>query len=309
MTREDRHATIDYYVLRCKIFEKGEKAVKKFLVALLVVGVLVGVAGAVYGKWNYAEKNHVHSKTELYETLKDGFYDNDYTMLSYTKRDTGELATLSRPIAVLFLDGEGQPIGREVLGMGILCETYVISRATLLNPIVAGITDSSLVASTRIVLVANYPITSEDDLEELKGFHVNLEKDYMILERQADAGRKLRAPVPEGCGFPIGSVRELSAGNALFQTGTLPALQSNINGAQVTFVSPDGSFIFQGAPGRNDSGAPLFALRDGHFELVGMNIGFFSSVPSKGFAMSVEDIIKEVRKTTGLDLLTGEKTK
>ncbi len=280
---------------------------KKAFLGLLVLGVLVGILGIVYGKLNYADQSHTHSKDEIYDVLADGFYDKDYSLLDYTGRDTNELGTSVRPVSFLFFDHEGNVIGREVTGLGILCDTYVVTRASLLNPLVAGIEDSSLVGSTRMFLLVNNPIRTIDDFETLKGFHIDFAKDVMILEREGNPDKKLVAPVPEGCGLPIGSASELSAGDALFQVGNFPRGTVSLNTAHVSFLVSDGSqFMFEGSPGPNDSGGPIFALRDGHFELVALNIGYFANSPSKGLARSFSDIVDAVKQATGLDLLTGE---
>lgn len=279
---------------------------RRVLCVVLALGAFIGVFGTAYAYFNYADKDHTHSIAEIYQVLADGRYDKDYGLLEYTRRDVSELATSASPLAVIFLDSKDKILG-ENDSVGILCDKYVITRASLLDQKVAGIEDSSLVAKTRIFLLVNVPARGPDDFEELEGFYINLQNDYMVLERKGNPDGKFLLPFPEGCGFPVGNFNELSAGDALYQVGSFPVGRLDIDPALLSLTdSASSKFVFYGSPGPFDSGGPIFAIRDGHFELVGMNLGFFSVAPSKGLAISFATIVDEVKKVTGLNLLTGE---
>ena len=279
------------------------------VVFLVLATLLASVGGILYGLFTYSNNGHTHDQyadashthaAELYFKLcADGEYDIDYSCLHITNRDVSELGTSTRPVVVTFFNDAGDVVGRSG-GLGVLCGRYVVTASFLLEPRSASIDSTVVVDRTEVTLLGRTPAQSPNDVEILQGTYLNLNKGYMMLERQGNASGEFVAPVQAGCGFPVGEARDVLPGIALLRLGNLPFGNIEINKATLSDYD-SGGFSFQGSLGPFDIGGPIFALRDGHFVLVGMQALPLETY-KKGIGVHFSEILEEIELATGIDL-------
>ena len=190
---------------------------------------LLGVVVALFAVFYYfvvfpdlsdkANKNHVHTQTELLDSMRDGKYDKTYLPWELSRADTNGLSDHARAITVQFLDVNGDPLGAQVNGVGILCSSYVITRFTLLNAAFHGVEDPGLLESWSVLLLPNPAYDDDWKVEELKPdpVYFSSELDFVVFARP----NSTLLPVPQGCGS-VGNMSDLSLGDALLKAGNFP---------------------------------------------------------------------------------------
>lgn len=272
------------------------KTVLKLLALAAVVVVTLGIA-----TWRFAPKDHTHTAQELYTTLADGKYDTTFLMSELALTNQDDALTWTRPLLVRFIDANGEVLGG-LYGMGILCGDYVISRATLLDPRRGGVTPGVVVEETNIRLLPNPTVEDDWMVEDLDVVYSDLQFDFVLLERPTSL--LIQRP-EEGCGVRVGNFDELSPGDVLFQAGHFPIGVISVDRGVVTYVDKEQDFFyFQGTVEFTEIGGPVFALRDGKLELVGMTVGSFTNygIETKAAAVSMETILKVIKSATDIDL-------
>lgn len=286
-------------------------------VVMVAGAVLVAVValGAFY-TFMVAPKNHVHTSRELLKAVEDDAYDNSFleTQLSGTNLD--EVSRYTRPLHVQFLARDGSVVGRPTFGMGLMCGHYVVTSSVIFSAANAGVEDPSQIAGVSVIIRTNTNFDDRGREEEvlIRDFekdtlYVNPERGFVVIPRP----KTTLLPEPVGCGFPVGKLDDLSVGDVLLEPGFYAnVVPFDLDTGVVSGTDKNADlFVYQGTVEPSEFGSPVFAMRDGKPELVGITVSSFARFgnESKAVALSMESIVKEVENATGVNLLDAGEAK
>jgi len=233
----------------------------KTVAVVVVVALVAGVAADA----NWRARTHTHTYS-IADIFADGRLDQDYTMLNATADETYAITRQSvRIIVVGYADSQGQLVGVLNVPGIVVSEKYVLTTSQLLP-------SEGYQFAFAILLPAEEDRTEKP--EELAGI-APLDKAFgMMAFIRPNAGT---ADAPKFSITPL----SVSTPNDLYEGDALINLRSQLiprqNALPLGLVVPDRSSIIFATRGAQfmlargvNLGEPVFALRDGTPEFVGI---------------------------------------
>jgi len=259
---------------------------------LVALGVVTALLLALFAAWSdrqddYASSGHTHTITQV---ASDHAFDND--LLLFNEDSALTIIDGIRPLRLVYADKDGNPVGVIVVPGLVVSNDYVIASRLVLPNAEDGIT----LSQAQLLAVPEDGAVSP----EILGAPTAVDE---ILNLVAFP-RPQTATIPS-VPLTLGASQELAIGNQLVAS---TAHGTNSKGVPVGLVaiSPAGVVQYRSADssrvfftGAMPVGTPLFALRDGKPEFVGLVFGRVDT--TLGYAINTE-VFAEYLKQLGISV-------
>ena len=260
---------------------------------LVFFGVVTALLLALFAVWSdrqddYASSGHTHTITQV---ASDHTFDNDLTLFNEDSALT--IIDGIRPLRLVYVDKDGNPVGAIVVPGLVVSNDYVVASRLVLPNAEDGIT----LGQAQLLAVPEDGAVSS----EILGAPTAVDKKILNL---------VAFPRPQTATIPavpltLGASQELAIGNQLIAStahgtnskGVLVGLVAISPAGVVQYRSADTSRVF--FTGVMPVGTPLFALRDGKPELVGLVVGRVDT--TLGYAINTE-VFAEYLKQLGISV-------
>ncbi len=287
----------------------------KKLIGVVLVGLFLFIGISV--------NSETVSQKSIRELLGiDGQYDTHSVLVGMAGLEKLEMIIKSLPIVEVALKIQTMP---NMAGVPEGMESEIIQRAvgillgdryllTVVHATIGGNIDFKTPFGTAKVMThtvwAKYACVIAGEKFELRPPMVRFychEQDWVLFELPTGALGK-QYPVK------IGKSDELKPGHFLYLVGSPSNIAMLVRNGIVEAtrvddiktvlpkVNPDDAFALSGGIYPGDSGGPVFAVRDGQLELVGIiNSGVVTAV-TIGYALKITPLFEKIKAATGIDL-------
>lgn len=244
------------------------------------------------------------SKEELIQLYSDGKYDLTYQPLNFKKIDLTSLTQFVRPVVPALIDGRGNAVvAAQTRAIGILWDQYIITSAGLFDTLPP---NPSSQLHLGAILIWDVLPGGLDEFETLEIVFTDKESGVALLQRSPFS----RFPLgPKEFPYKIGNSLELKEFVALVGTGHNHFRDRDITGlllptkpARLSVLpNRESRFGFIGSITHYDLGGPLFALRDGEPEFIGIVSGswLIDNEESRGIGVTAERLFSAIKEKTG----------
>lgn len=252
------------------------------------------------------------TQNELLQAYSNEAYDYSFVPLELKGFSDSQFDPWIRPVlpALFAKDTNTLFATYEVRSPAILCGKYVITSSGAFQ-VAPNLNNEQLYLGAVLI----WGITETAEGNQLETENIKLVKMILtdfgigiaILERSPS---KYPMPPENTCPFPIGNTSELEPLHKLLILGQTKGEGTSIilpwrQGA-VTYVNRNnGELKFWGSTWVHDWGSPIFALRDGNPELVGLTVGGwlgYQGYETKSFGLTIERIFSIVKEELGIEL-------
>lgn len=243
--------------------------------------------------------------------MVDGLYDNNPILIN---QRIMQINRIIDSVYFLHTDTEfkledGEVITAELDGAGVLIfDRYILT----VNHAVSQ--DNLQVEMITPVGVQSIDVPSKKLSEhtylKLNGTRIELEE---VVKGKEDDIAIFK--VPDGLGlnsFPyeIGNSDDLQVGNFIYVIGNPMNYGINVReGIVSSMMAPEAiaailpryenAFMISNGVNPGDSGTPVIAIRDGHYELVGLSQGIFTNAQNLSWAIKINPVIKKLDEGMG----------
>lgn len=271
---------------------------KKIIFVLLLAVMVIGISAGI-NRWlkpsaeeRRAEVLQILQEGGLIEALSDGQYDDTFLLMELKGKEPEDLMTFVRPIEISIMDKDNNLLA-QIVETGILIDRYILtSPALLATPEI----QEAVAAGEISIDVKIRPDSKRDDGWKFESIgRIMVGANVVVLEREG----ALVFPTPVEFPFGLGRIRDLNLGgreDKLYGVGSFPlgGGKSAIHVYQggVEFTNEDqGIIVISAFTIPSDFGGPVFALRDGEFELLGL-VQFGEE--GKARVIDIQTILKEI---------------
>lgn len=282
------------------------------MLVLCVLLVMVFIAGISAGVNQWLKPSPEETRAEvlkiiqeggLIEILSDFQYDDTYFLMELKDINLEILRDFVRPIKISLV--ENKNIFFQTVMTGLLIDRYILTSSQpfwfLFYP---GVQEAIAAGVLGVEIKLSADTNREDawKFESIEIENIIIGENVAVLER----GESLNFPTPTQFPFRLGRIEDLNLGDRqdkLYGIGSFP-LGEGRNALHpyegtVEFVQKDeGIIVFSSALVDSDFGGPIFALRDGEPELIGL-VQFGEG--GKARAIDMRTILKEL-KEAGLEI-------
>lgn len=235
----------------------------------------------------------------LKDLMSDGQYDATYLLAELNNTQPEDMFNYFRPVAIVVEDKSGQVLFSD-LETGMLAGKYVLTSMALFSflddeKIAEAVKNGEVNVSMR--LMADIRQDDSWKFENLDLYYAG--QNVAILQRQPPMLFSDETTFP----FRLGRLEDINLGgreNVTYGIGSTPfedGVMLRAYGGSTELVGPDGTALIVRSPVvQSDFGGPVFVLRDGELELLGL-VEFGDG--SEALVRSMQAILDEV---SGFDI-------
>lgn len=276
------------------------RTMKRFLPLL---SISLFFAACASSSWN--------GTTSLIPPMLDGLYDNNPILVN---QEVMQIKGIIDSVYFLHTDTEfkledGEVVTAELEGAGVLIfDKYILTVNHAVSQDSLQVEMVTPVGIQRIDVPAQK--VSEHTYLKLNGTRIELEE---ITKGKDDDIAIFKVPDDLGLNsFPyqIGNSDDLQVGNFLYVIGNPLNYGINVREGIVSSMRApeaiaailprfENAFMISNGVNPGDSGTPVIAIRDGHYELVGLSQGIFTNAQNLSWAIKINPIIKTLDNRVG----------
>lgn len=254
---------------------------KIFLAVFMAVFFIAGIAGISAEVHQALKVSREELKAEVLQIVKEGLgsilsddrYDDTYLMAELKGANIYELMPYFRPVEISVIDKDNNILA-QVVQTGFLADRYVLTSPAPFSALASPEIQAAMMAGEIGVDIKILPDLNKEDGWKFESIaEITVGNNVAVLQR----GENLIFPAPGEFPFRMGRIEDLNLEgreDALYGIGAFPIGGGSVihtYQGEVEFVGRDqGIIVISAQVAVSDFGGPVFALRNGELELIGL---------------------------------------